>query len=707
MAFARSYNPIWYFVDHVGQSLDDTYYAFFLQNTFPYNPQKVYHDVDGLTEWNNPLEFQPSGTLPADLYFDDSKIYRIEIRAGNSQSDQLVWLIEDYIPSHSSTPGPDGGDTNSTENAISNPQFSIVNFSTTPNAPLFTSTLQTIEIAPGWQIVCEGTLGSVSVSQLLFEGNPSSPTNPSYGLEITSTGWTGIALQQTFLHNGTLWSSQAVAVALTAKVLLTPVRITADIIYSDNDSTTIGTFDLTTSYFPYTDAVQLDPSTNPSVPATAYTRLRLSWPSPSVVDITSIQLVGQEIENRSFQYQQIPLERQDDHLFHYYKNELIIKPKDTILTAWNFSLNPFQFYPTAMTVAPAQTQYIADQTILHQISAGGTLKSGYASVGDRDCLLIKAINTFNDNRFALIQYIDPATIRPYWSYLLSSLARARIFTSVGTANVGIKMRLIWSATLPVQLSNVEPILSWGTDPVFNTSQWNEIIPLNDPTYILPNAYDTSEGTNEFPAFSFDAFQMPAMTTTTMTLGVVIYTTANMANAVGTEDSIAFDRISLVPNKFAVDSNPQTFDQVLRECEYYYETSYAVGTVPYLLPNAITNINSITRFQTCTFPATAIATWYSAQFEFEYRTPKRENPLVLLSAPSTGVAERVDIYLYSGPTILSTMVLLQSEWTSINGTKSICFVPANGTPRISIGASGATHINASVSFHYTSSAVLGR
>ena len=102
MSIVRAANPKWYFTDLTGNPLDDNYWAFFLTNTMPYSPQDVYQDAAGTTPWNNAMvQFDASGTLPDNLYFDDTLVYRIEIRQGNLSSDPLIWEVNDYIPNNS------------------------------------------------------------------------------------------------------------------------------------------------------------------------------------------------------------------------------------------------------------------------------------------------------------------------------------------------------------------------------------------------------------------------------------------------------------------------------------------------------------------------------------------------------------------------------------------------------------------------------
>jgi len=142
--------------------------------------------------------------------------------------------------------------------------------------------------------------------------------------------------------------------------------------------------------------------------------------------------------------------------------------------------------------------------------------------------------------------------------------------------------LIYRASIPSTISATEPIASWaaGSDPVF-AAGWTALTPLNDPAYVLPNAYanDESAGANAYPGFAFNGFQLPNASNADMTLGIVIYTMDNLNSSTGTEDAIAFDKISLIPSAFGADALPQTYDECLRECEFYYEKSYPAGVLP--------------------------------------------------------------------------------------------------------------------------------
>src|SRR5690349_13927442 len=98
MSYVRGSNPIWYEVDLTGHSFDDTFYMFVLENVFPYIPATVYHNPDATNPWTQTIRFLANGTLPTDIFFNDATVYRLEFRKGNTQTDPLIYLIENYRP---------------------------------------------------------------------------------------------------------------------------------------------------------------------------------------------------------------------------------------------------------------------------------------------------------------------------------------------------------------------------------------------------------------------------------------------------------------------------------------------------------------------------------------------------------------------------------------------------------------------------------
>ena len=243
------------------------------------------------------------------------------------------------------------------------------------------------------------------------------------------------------------------------------------------------------------------------------------------------------------------------------------------------------------------------------------------------------------------------------------------------------------------------------DPTFS-ADWTEIIPKNDPIYILPNDYATDEGNGAFPYFSFDAFQLPEATTANQTLGIVIYTTDDLDSSAGTEDSIAFDRISLVPNFFAVDSNPQTFDQVIRQCQFFYEKSYNQG----VLPGSVNNEGFISLMQgvnnnpptNCAIRLTNISLNYNEIKRVPLSSPTR----VALYSPTTGAQGAVAGVLFNGAASINSGDISAANYSVFQiGQKSLCYTANTGGNFLNALGSYTTPWSL-INFHYVLDARLG-
>jgi len=254
---------------------------------------------------------------------------------------------------------------------------------------------------------------------------------------------------------------------------------------------------------------------------------------------------------------------------------LIQQSKNTILAGWNFGLNPWQFTTTASTNVAAN-QYTADQTIVIQqnyvaSATGNNVAVGQGSLADNYGFTITAVTA--TNQFGIVQYIDPTTIRPYWSYTLSSLVKARL-NSTHATSIQVKMRLFWKAGLPSATSQTVPVSSWtdGSDPTFSSADgWTAIVPNNDPAYTLAN-------TTAYQILTFEGMTLPASTNANMTLGIMLYTVGHM-NQSATADYLVIDDVSLVPNLIACSSNVLTFNETLARCQFYYQKSYAWNVLP--------------------------------------------------------------------------------------------------------------------------------
>ncbi|HWY33393.1 MAG TPA: hypothetical protein VNX68_02025, partial [Nitrosopumilaceae archaeon] len=160
-------------------------------------------------------------------------------------------------------------------------------------------------------------------------------------------------------------------------------------------------------------------------------------------------------------------------------------------------------------------------------------------------------------------------------------------------------------------------------------------------------------TNQFPAMAYDQFQLPIATSTVVPLylGIVIYINSPLNNVLGNLDSVIFDRVSLVPNDFAIDASVETFDSSLRKCQAYYEKSYDVS----VFPGATTYIGASTVYDQ------GLLSVYGLDRPF--KVEKIRTPLVVWYAAKTGTINAVtaritnppnnDVVANSDPSYLST------------------------------------------------------
>ncbi len=711
MSFVRGNNPIWFFSNLTGQPFDDTYYAFFLTNDLPYVPQSVYQDPNGTIPWSNPIEFQPSSGIPNNIYFDPSLNYRIEFRQGSTQSDPLIYLVQNYTVGNASSELTDDPLITS-ENMIMVPNFSDVFFT----SPFVITTSGTYEIAPQWNLEVNGVGGTTTVTQIPNAADSNVFGNPSYFLKFESTGWTSVRLYQFLGHNGGIFSGGAIAVAFTAYSTTSPNVLTV----SYQPSVGVGTIIFTGSIPAgspdhYEMAVDIPLSTNNALPPNANIAIQFSLPASGTISLSNIQITGQSTPlSQGFKddpnppvYQELSYQKiVNSGEFFEYKESLISEPKKTMLTGWNFGLNPWQFRTTSQSNL-ANNEYTADQTIVVQQAYVTGAVSNNVSVGrgtdsENYGFLVKAVTA--NNQFALIQYIDSSTIKPYWGRNLSSMVKARIRTTNNTL-CKFKMKLIYRTSLPSTISQNEPISSWTAlgEPVFS-SGWTSISSLNDPAYTL-----IDENINKLD-FSFNQFRLPNSSSENMILGIVVYTITNLS-IIGTTDYIIFDRISLTNTTHAIDGTTETYDESLRKCQFYYEKSY----IPSDLPGTVTKVNMnsnysktvLTGGQSRIFP-----TW----FELKYKQTKRYPSTVTYYSAQNGTINTLDIVFINGlqATPTGTVFNIPSTDfsslfpTSLDQTSSIDRIqnyPTN-TNLITSVAGGVEEDQTVIFYHYTADSRLG-
>lgn len=695
--FVRAANPIWYMVDHTGNPLNDEYYAFFLTNTLPYLPQNVYRDPQGMTVWTGDVvQFSPAGTLPDNLYFDPNLVYRIEIRHGNSQTDELIWEINNFVPN-----GGGGNIENdlsilTAENQITNPQFATISFL----SPLTITVAGTYEVAPGWELVLTGS-GTTTLTQNILSGDQDIVNNPPYSLRINNNGWTDSSLIQTFNHNGALWAAGAVTMSITARAQTNAQTIS--LIYSPSSpgvpqvvaTGLLGTGD----YQVISGAIDLPDSVNTGLSTVAYTDMIVQLPPTGIVDLTNIQVIGQSSPlPTNFDptidiplYQQETVERGIDHSFNVYKEPLARKPMPSYLVGWDFPFNPAQrgtaFGPIA---SGANTSFYAwDQTIVFQSANSGITTT---RVTNNDFSISASVNS----QAAIIQYLPATQAQQLLSNIISVYIDAFSAHGGGSGAIPITISL-WATTdmsLPSVGSNNSLVATLDANgkPATFHGNWTEVAPLNGQEA----AYTLVSGQMAFDGWWNNNGN--ALVSTATYFAIVIGTATITAL-----DSIVFRSVSLQRGSIASPPSPQTPDDVLRECQAYWEQSY----VPGVAAGSVTTLGRITNIQNFTSNGSNIAI-RAGIFHIDWKSVKNTVPAISFYAPSSGTVDTVDVQLWNGGASISTAnPSFSANWTlaeaaSIYGAN---YNPASFTALVNPAAVGSAP-QATMLYHYTADSRLG-
>jgi hypothetical protein len=252
---------------------------------------------------------------------------------------------------------------------------------------------------------------------------------------------------------------------------------------------------------------------------------------------------------------------------------------------------------------------------------------------------------------------------------------------------------MYRTTLPAATAQAVPISSWTNidNSIPGLAGWTYITSVNDPTYTL-----TSTAQN----FAFNGFVLPASSASTMTLGIM-FVMMNNLDSTGTPDQLLFDEVSLCHSDFAVKAAPETADEALRKCQFYFEKSYE----PSVLPATNSVFSSLARPMTVDQGA---GVGYAAPWEFEYKTVKRAVPTVTFYAID-GTVNNVLAQIYRAGVLEGVSdTIIASFWNAYQtGTRSITYVPTVPAPGAIVAALGAgVNLSCSIFFQYTAQALLG-
>jgi hypothetical protein len=509
----------------------------------------------------------------------DIQLYYITVvdSLGTPQFTREAWPNE-FAPSTSTSQTP-------VVNQISNSQFSQISFVNPLTITTAGAGTVNVNIAPGWFLnLTTSAVGSVTVAQNAVAGTSAYPYNPPFTLTVTpGANVTGLSLTQRLTNNPDIWSPQNVGAAngwvATSVLVAAGSSLAVNYVPSTGPTQNLLTANNTGGvYAEFTNTIQLTPPANTDTGATGYININIVLPVATPTTLGNIQVVPLQTNITGVTYGESSINNQISQLMYYYLPLLKYKPIKSYLVGWDFPLNPLQFAPASITVAAANvSSYYWDNTIIFQNATHGVTVTPAASGAI-------SILSNNNTQFALVQYIPAPLANAALQNNLSvniAAATAAVGGLQGTVSLWYTTGALPS-TIGASQSIVASLTAAGKPATFNGA-WVEI-PRNglgstaNATSLLGDAVFTvgSSATSRYNDYGFSGW--------TLSGNAAVNTATFMAIVVGfaplsTASSINIESISLVPGDIPTRPAPQTPDEVLRDCQYYYEKSFDIDVLP--------------------------------------------------------------------------------------------------------------------------------
>jgi hypothetical protein len=596
---------------------------------------------------NVAIYYYPYNSDPDSESFGDIELYYVVVR----DSDGVEQFTREAWPASSFTSG--GSDTANNavpvQNQISNPQFTRVfinegDAASTQDSEQITYSASGgtnyFEFAPNWVFETGGS-GTVKVTRIALQGN-AAPTNPPYAINIETSGLSYCYLRQRFYGNPALWASTDDNDIFLSSMLVIRNNLTAAAAIqmyhhesSGNDPFLI--FDESVSgsgFVQYASGSEtaVPASTNTSKGNNAWTDIYITFPSPCDVDVTSVQVVPSFNATSAaiVAYDEVSANRDQALLGDYYIPRLEAKPIDSLLTGWDFPLNPAQ---TGTDFTVSSPQYTWDQTIIGKATGNVTVSYNAITYG------ITAVQTASNNdAFYMMQYLNGNDVKKILGTRLSVNVNA--YTSVAAAGT-ITMRVYLyrgksAATFGTGTASTgvvgTPLGTVATSGVFtqtDTTNW-VLIPRSglDTATATLNEIATNDDINNGNDYGFNGWEIidAAQIADTDKFAIVVTFHNDVASMVNVTS------ISLVPGDIPTRPAVLSSAQTLARCQYYYEKSYDAGVSP-----AASSTNGVLRFQcSAAYQTGGNIESNLRSFGFQYNTPKRVASTVVLYAVNGNV-----------------------------------------------------------------------
>ncbi len=627
----------------------------FYRDTSRITPKTVYQLTGAPPNYqyiplDNPLELNSIGVVQNNggdnvvIYYypwlDDGitpDLYYIEVTDSNDtvQFTREAWpnaVVSDDINSNSTLP---------VQNQISNPQFTKVFINDVPGLTPTTTTYsvsaatdEVFEFAPDWNFIISGT-GDVVVSRVAIAGTSKVPTSPPYVLDIqVDSGISSCYLSQRFNSNSGLWASTLADNVFLSTNLMVRNELPADtsiqMYYnaSSGTSTLIPIFDKLipsgASYTMYTGSsgVPIPVSDDTNAGTAGYVDIYISFTPGCHVRLSSVQVVPtfDASSAATFAYDEASANRDQALLGSYYIPRNIISPIPSLLTAWDFPLNPAQF-GTTKTVVAGTPSYVWDQTICNS-NTGNVAVARNATTN-----AIQFSPASSNDAMYMIQYLTGAEAKEMLFTRLSTNISAYLGAAVGTVTCRAYLLVGTNASVvPILPASVCSISATGEISGL-ASGWSEIprSGLDTPRAQVTANNPTTDNDIQFSGWEIvDSAQFNDTTKFAMVV-TFAWTTAPVINV----GSISLNKGDL-PTRPA----PMSASEVLSKCQYYYEKSYNQGVTA----GTASLPGSVLVPQGCNPDTDGTHDEIAARsFGITYVVPKRTASTVTLYSPITGAS----------------------------------------------------------------------
>ncbi len=616
------------------------------------------------------------------------------------------------------------GDTNpvqndfSISNQISNAQFTqtFLNSSGTTVYNVTAASNQLFSFSPNWDFVISGT-GSVTVQRIAVPGNDKVITSPPYVVDVTvSGGITVCYLRQRFNKNSGLWASTTTQSIFLAGSVVAINQLSGntniEMFYQESTggspiSILQGTFD--NSGYKLLSGVTLLPiplSTNTDVGDAGYIDIYLSFLPNSHIRLSSVQVVPSfnQANAAIISFQLNSSNREQAFMGDYYIPRLNSRPASSLLTAWDFTVNPFQFAASGNIGATAA--YICDQTIALRGASGAV---AYAIDAVTSGLQLTTAGT--NDAFYLMQYLSGDDAKK----ILGTPLSVNVFGYRKSASSDVTLRVYLfrapsTSTIPVLPTSIGTVAANGVFTL-TAAGWTEIPRggLDTASTILPQLTLNSELNDPENDMSFTGWQLTDSTQIGNTDKFAIVVTLAYVDV---STVMTINSISLIPSAISSRPAPESFDEVLRKCQYYYETSYDSG----LFAGAVSNNGAVICSQYPSISGDAVpnsSKVYPRYFFGRYQTQKRVPVSPTIYALDGTVGNVLVNGYFISTLVINANSVIAGSWTLVNsGDAGFSFKPVNRSVAIGqanglgVGPTPDNEQEAIVLFHFVADARLG-